>query len=263
MNGLKAFCIAFSIFSKIPMPHFEWKEKELRYHLIFFPWIGGVIGLLLVLWQYAAERAGIGQLAFVLVSAAIPLLVTGGFHVDGFMDTMDALKSYKSREEKLEILKDPHVGAFAVIMLAILGLIWTGAFSEIRPELIPVIAAGFFLARALSGIAVLTFPNARKDGMLHTFHKAAKDGAHRIVLICLLLQTALCIGFMIFRNPAAGALCSGAALLAFWYYHHMSLRQFGGITGDTAGFFVTVSETVMTVTAAVYSVMMQFPAQGI
>ena len=46
------------------------------------------------------------------------MAVTGGFHIDGFMDTMDAFHSYKPREEKLAILKDSHIGAFAVIMLA-------------------------------------------------------------------------------------------------------------------------------------------------
>ena len=45
MTALKALCIAFSIYSKIPVPIFDWKEKEMKYQLIFFPWVGAVIGL--------------------------------------------------------------------------------------------------------------------------------------------------------------------------------------------------------------------------
>ena len=55
-------------------------------------------------------------MCFAFVGLAIILLVTGGIHMDGYMDTMDALHSYGSREKKLEILKDSHIGAFAVIM---------------------------------------------------------------------------------------------------------------------------------------------------
>lgn len=60
-----------------------------------------------------------------------PLIITGGFHVDGFMDTMDALHSYQPRERKLEILKDSHIGAFSVIKLAEFGLIYVAALSQI------------------------------------------------------------------------------------------------------------------------------------
>ena len=251
---LKSICVAFSVFSKIPMPRFNWEEKDMRYHMIFFPWVGGVIGLLLVLWQWIVQKAGIGQTAFVLVGTALPLLVTGGFHVDGFMDTMDAKKSYLSQEEKRRILKDPHIGAFAVICLAALGLIWLAAFSEVSAQRIPVAACGFFLSRSLSGIAVLLFPNAKKDGMLHTFHASAQNGAPQTVLVCLFVELGVCAGLMIVLHPVTGVLCLAGALLTFVYYHQMSLRQFGGITGDTAGFFVTVSETVMVVIAALCSV---------
>ena len=54
--------------------------------------------------------------------------------MDGYMDTMDAFHSYQPKERKLEILKDSHIGAFAVIMLAVYGLIYMGAFSEITDK---------------------------------------------------------------------------------------------------------------------------------
>lgn len=252
MSFFKALCIAFAIYSKIPVPHFDWQEKEMRYQLIFFPWVGAVIGALMFLWQFICTRFQIGDIARVLIMTAIPLIITGGFHVDGFMDTMDAIKSYKSKEEKLEILKDPHIGAFAVIMLAVLGLIYVAAMSQVRAELIASVAGGFFLSRALSGIAVLKFPNAKKSGMLNTFNTSA-DNAKTLVFVLLIVQAVLAVVFMVIMNWLAGSIMCVLAVLVFLYYRYMSMKNFGGITGDTAGFFVTVSECVMVVGTAVVS----------
>ena len=111
MRIIKSFFIAFSMYSKIPMPQFEWKDEDMRYALCFFPWVGAVIGVLWYLWKWICVRFGVGTLCYTVVGTAIPILITGGFHVDGFLDTCDALHSYQPRERKLEILKDSHIGA--------------------------------------------------------------------------------------------------------------------------------------------------------
>ena len=93
MKILKGFVIAFSIYSKIPVPQFDWKEEDMQYHLCFFPLIGLIIGALEAGWFFLGNAAGISHLCKTLIAVAIPLLVTGGFHMDGFMDTMDAFLS--------------------------------------------------------------------------------------------------------------------------------------------------------------------------
>ena len=105
MRIIKSFFIAFSMYSKIPMPQFAWKDEDMRYALCFFPWVGAVIGVLWYLWKWICARFGVGTLCYTVVGTAIPILITGGFHVDGFLDTCDALHSYRPRERKLEILK--------------------------------------------------------------------------------------------------------------------------------------------------------------
>ncbi len=103
------------------------------------------------------------------------MTITGGLHADGFMDTMDAIHSYQPKERKLEILKDSLIGAFAVIMLAVYGLICLGALSEIgTKELQKLVCSGFFLSRCLSGISAVSFPLAKKDGMLFLFADASQ-----------------------------------------------------------------------------------------
>lgn len=96
------------MYSKIPMPQFKWNDDDMKYMLVFFPWIGAVIGLLLMLWRYIYSHFGVTDICYVCIGALIPIAVTGGFHIDGFMDTMDAFHSYKPRQEKLAILKDSH-----------------------------------------------------------------------------------------------------------------------------------------------------------
>lgn len=249
MQILKSLIIAFSTYSKIPMPQFPWKDEDMKYMLCFFPWVGAVIGGCVYLWAYLCGKFAIGVLCYALMGTAIPLLITGGFHVDGFMDTMDAFHSYQSREKKLEILKDSHVGAFAVITLAVYGLIYVGAFSEVQHRtVLRIFCAGFFLARCLSGIAAVSFPNAKKEGLLFLF---ASSAHRRVVKGSLYVQGIACMGFMLWQSLCVGGAMAAAALCAFGYYYYRCKKELGGITGDTAGYFVLLCEGCMVVTAAV------------
>lgn len=249
MTFIKSLFIAFSIYSKLPVPQFEWKEEDMKYMMCFFPWIGGVIGLLLYGWCVMCDHLKIGNLCATLMCGAIPLLVSGGFHVDGFLDTMDAFHSYQPRERKLEILKDSHVGAFAVIMFALYGLIYLAAWSEIKDfRLIRVVCTGFFLSRGLSGIAVLCFPKAKKEGMVNTFKESAKAGP---VTVILFLECITCVVFILKTGGLLGGWIVLTALLSFGYYFWKTKKELGGITGDTAGYFVVICEGCMAVTAAV------------
>lgn len=252
MKLIRSCIVAFSMYSKIPTPQLEWKEDDMRYMLCFFPWIGAVIGVLIWLWHWLCDRLGIGMICYIAVGMLIPIAVTGGFHIDGFMDTMDAFHSYQPRERKLEILKDPHIGAFAVIMLAAYGLLYLGAFSQITdPRCLAVFCSGFFLARGLSGMAVVSWKSAKTDGLLYMFADAAQK---RIVKGALLIQLILCTAWMLYLSLPAGTTAVVAALGSFLYYYYKSKKELGGITGDTAGCFVTVCEGCMAVVTAVVSI---------
>ena len=104
---LESFVIAFSMYSRIPMPFVEWSECGMKYAFCFFPLIGVVIGACVCAFCWLSVQAGLGILAFSLLGTAVPLLITGGIHMDGFLDVTDARSSFQSRERKLEILKDP------------------------------------------------------------------------------------------------------------------------------------------------------------
>ena len=112
---------------------------------------------------------------------------------------------------------------------------------------------GFFLARGLSGIAVFTFPKAKKEGMVNTFQESGK---RKTVTVILFLQCIACVVFMIGRDRVSGGWIVLVALLSFAYYYWKTRKELGGITGDTAGYFVVICEGCMVVTAAVIQILL-------
>ena len=248
MNIIKSMAIAFSSYSRIPMPQFAWKEENMRYVMAFFPLVGVVIGGLEYLWFLLVQAAGIGSLAFCLIAGVIPVLVPGGFHIDGFMDTSDAVCSRQDREKKLQIMKDSHTGAFAVIRLLAAAGIYVAAVSQIRTSgAMLIFALSFVVSRCLSAFAVLHFQSASRKGSLFFTASAAVRRTNTVVVCLLFLVSA---ALMIALSWLPGLFCVLAALGSFGYYRFMSYRQFGGITGDLAGYFVVISEVAMAVLIA-------------
>ena len=188
MTVLRAVGMAFALYSRIPVPPLDWESGARRYTLYAFPLVGLAVGGGLLLWTWLAGALGLGQLLWAAGMTAIPLLITGGIHLDGFCDVCDALASHQSRERKLEIL------------------------------------------------AALTLPNARGGGLL-----AAVTGERRRGRWLPLCGALLCAAGLAVLEP--GYLwIGGAALLALWYYVKTAKREFGGTTGDLAGWFLQLCE---------------------
>lgn len=237
---LKSLCSALLMYSKIPAPRVAWTEENRRYSLCFFPLVGMIIGGILFGWWQLCNRFVIGNVLMAAVACVIPLLVCGGIHLDGYCDVLDAHHSHQPRERKLEIMKDPHIGSFAVIGLCVYFLLQFGLFSEILLDsAVAVTACGYTLSRALSGLAAVTFKSAKSDGALYSFTKPAHK---RGTVITLSLTIAIICAVMLFIDPFLGAAAIVAAGLVFVFYRVFSYKQFGGITGDLAGFFLQICE---------------------
>lgn len=246
-----SFKIAFAMFSRIPVPQAEWTEENMRYMLCFFPWVGAVIGLLTFAAAFLGRRFAFEDGFVSVLLTLIPVIVTGGIHVDGLLDTADAMSSWRDRERRLEILKDSHTGAFAVITACVYFLCCCGAllqiYSSSRMEAFWVLGAGFMVSRALSGLGVVTFPKARTDGTVAEFSRKSGDIAVRNVLI---LYLALLLALMLRISPVYGAAAYLTALAVFAYYHHMAMKYFGGTTGDLSGCFLCLCEAGMALVLA-------------
>lgn len=112
------------------MPQAEWNEKNMRYCICFLPLVGAVIGAAQCGVFLLLAKISAGPVFRGAVLAALPVILSGGIHMDGFMDTCDAIHSWKGREERLRILKDPHAGAFAVLGCVLYLLLSAGIWSE-------------------------------------------------------------------------------------------------------------------------------------
>ena len=246
---MRGLLTAFSIYSKIPVPRVRWSDKDMKYSLCFFPFVGAVIAGLLYGWQVLCREICCGGLLRICVATAIPLIVTGGFHVDGYMDTMDAFHSYKSREEKLEIMSDPHIGAFSVIMLALYYILFIGFYSETGcARDVILVGAGFVISRILSAFMVVFLRPARGNGMLKYFSDTA--GKAVVVTFLVIEMAALNTLLVVFISPVVLIETAVAVLFAI-YYKYRCYKELGGVTGDTAGYFVTVTELLMCMTVAI------------
>ena len=158
------------------------------------------------------------------------------------MDTMDSLGCCGDRQKKLEILKDAHSGAFAVMGMGCY-LVWSlGIWSELTEERLAPAACIYVISRALSGYSVVTFPEAKDSGLARTFKDRAQKRTVQITSVLWLLAGA---ALMLWTDARASI---GAAIGVFcsWvYYRRICRKQFGGVTGDLAGFFLQVSELAM------------------
>ena len=139
----RAFVMALGMFSSLPCPSHLWDEDARDLMLVCLPLLGALIGLI---WSLLAMlgRAFLPEALAAALIAALPFLLTGFIHLDGFMDTSDAILSWRPLQKRLEILKDSHTGSFAVVNL---GLILMFGFAA---------AMGRFDLRALCLVPVIS-----------------------------------------------------------------------------------------------------------
>ena len=186
----------------------------------------------------------------------IPVAATGGIHLDGLCDTCDALCSFGDREKRLAILKDPHVGAFGPLWLMAFLLAEVGCFAQIydRPVLLPLACTGFAFARAMGGRKVVASPCAKDSGLAHIFAENSDKRAVSRMLVAEFVLFAVLLGLWIYRVPHALAAAKVLVIvLVAWYavHEHISRRVFGGVTGDLAGFCISLSELITLAAAAI------------
>lgn len=240
MVWFNSLLLAISTYSRLPVPQKRWSEEAMGAILGFFPVVGLLIGAFLLGWQQLCLWLDCGTLFFAAGATALPVLVTGGIHLDGFCDTIDGLSSHQTAQRKLEIMKDPHMGPFACMYCVLYLLIFCALSAELYECFAySIFCAVFVLSRICSGLAALWLPSATKKGMLYSVTGSAPVWKLTMALGIWLLLTA---GWMLWLWSLIGGLVLITALLCFLYYRHMAMRQFGGVTGDLAGYFLQICE---------------------
>lgn len=241
---LRSLWIALAMYSRLPAPRVDWDQKSLSWAMCFFPVVGLFIALLLGAWLQLCLLLGLGTFLRAAGALVLPIAASGAIHLDGFCDTSDALGSHQSREKKLEILKDSHTGAFAIICCGLYLLVFFAAWCQVEAagRTALVLGLGPVLSRSLSGLFAVTLPNARGTGLLATFTGPMDAARARVVLAVWAIAAAAA---MVFLSTWTGIGALAGAALACVYYVATAKRQFGGVTGDLAGFFLQLCELGM------------------
>ena len=160
------------------------------------------------------------------------------------------LSSYQPMERRLEILKDSHAGAFAIISCSVYFFAYTGIYSMLTAHAAKVIAISFMLSRTLSGLSVICFPQARKkrQGLWRTFSESAekRSESKNAYDILIVLSSLMNCGGKMVRSSSGdyGTFC--ILVLSSHVY-----QKFGGVTGDLAGYFLQMCEILMALAVVV------------
>lgn len=212
--------------------------------MAWYPLVGLFIGSILVTLHTALLLAGpqAGLLAAALTLAAWVLL-TGGLHLDGWGDCCDGLLCALPRERRLEIMKDPHAGNFAVTGLAMLLLVKFAVLAVLPPvTAVLALLLAPVTARWAVVVAAKFWPNARPGGMGATFRAGLGP-------VQLAAATLTC-GALVIWSGLPGLLALGGALFALLLVVRLAMAQLGGLTGDVYGAIIEGAETAALIAGA-------------
>ena len=235
---LRACAMCFSMFCAIPSPFHIWDDEARPLMTLFLPFVGAWIGILWTGCAYLVRFFGLPALAAGAILCAFPFLVTGGMHMDGFLDVTDAVKSWRDLDERRRILKDPNVGSFAVIAGILLVMAQFALLSSLKEEanlfaltLIPVVS------RTVAGLCVTVLRPLGTSEYAGTYRKGVKSG--HIVWFAAVLAIAAALGFVFMGKYG---FVTPAVLVGYLWYLRRGVKSLGGMSGDISGYALTFGE---------------------
>lgn len=236
---LRPLWLALGLLTRLPVPGIgEPRPGEQGRSLLWYPLVGLIIGLLLMLAALLFEGTDHGVAAAVLI--AVWVLITGALHLDGLADGADAwLGSHGDRERALRIMKDPACGPAGVVAIGLILLLKFSALEALLGlgEPLPLLLAPL-LARAMLPLLFITTDYVRQDGMARAMvAELPKQSLMRVLI--LLVAVLLMLGGMQSLISLLTALAAG------WWARWLMIRQLGGTTGDTAGAMVEIIEAAV------------------
>ena len=231
----RAFAMCQRMFCAIPFPGNRWDEKARDKMLLFLPVVGLEMG---AIWAALAWLCGFLELPVLikgLILAVYPYLVAGFIHLDGYMDVTDAVKSCRSLERRREILKDSHVGAFAVIGVVLLMLAQFACFASVPEEadyrillFVPAVS------RCGSSLAVTVL----KPMNTSQYAAQKKPGSHVVVLV---VMTAVFVAAGFLLCGKYGFVLPGC-LAGYGLALRKAYKSLEGMNGDISGYALTLGE---------------------
>ena len=236
----KGFYMSLGMFCAVPLPSRNWDDAYKNLALASLPLVGGIIG---AFWWGAAELlvlSGVHAVPAAAIVALVPFFATGFIHLDGYMDTSDAALSRRSAEEKLRILKDPHTGAFAVIMIAVLFVLqFASAYAAfVKAEYLALFAAITVISRCCAAMSVFCLKIMPQSGYANMFRQNTGAAQKWFVIIIAVIPTVLSFLYAGF----SGLIITAVAALGYIAAMAFAYKDFKGVSGDLVGFSIVIGE---------------------
>ncbi|MBN9251998.1 MAG: adenosylcobinamide-GDP ribazoletransferase [Mesorhizobium sp.] len=238
-----ALCLVF--FTRLPLPVFDFRDRTLAQAIWAAPLTGLVVAAIAALVFAVATGLGLSANSAAALTLATSMLATGCLHEDGLSDVADGFGGGKSREKKLEIMRDSRIGAYGASALALSILIRWTALSDIASpaSMIAALVAAHMASRGLLGAFMHLLPPARSDGLSASAGTVSINTA--LVGVVIGAASLLLLG-------AGGAITAAILLAAIVLgLRTFCLRQIGGHTGDTIGALQQLAEIVVLLVASV------------
>lgn len=230
-----AFAMCQSMFCAIPFPGNIWNEQARDKMLLFLPVVGLEIGAIWAGLAWLCNVLNLPVLVKGLILSVYPYLVTGFIHLDGYMDVTDAVKSYRSLERRREILKDSHVGAFAVIGIVLLLLAQFAYMASAKENAVfRILVFVPAVSRCCSALAVTIL----KPMNTSQYADQKKPKAHIVALVAM---TAVFVtaGFLFFGRYGFVLL---GCLVGYGVALRKAYKSLEGMNGDISGYALSIAE---------------------
>lgn len=238
---IQQFMLALSFFTRIPLsPAKDLGSATLAQSAWAFPMVGAIIGSMTALAYNAALWLGMSHIIAAWLALGFCVLLTGGLHEDGLADMADGLASGRSREQKLAIMHDSHIGSYGTLALIITLSIRSSLIAEFNQgeSVIWLLAATATTSRSMLAAALYYMPAARTSGLAAT---AGKPGYRcTVIAIFLGMLPLLFVGNILILGIAMAVLLAIGMLV-----RHIAQQHFGGITGDVLGALQQLSEIAL------------------
>ena len=244
---MQAFLVALQFLTRLPVRlNTPPDGKTIGFSLIFYPWVGIILGALLL--GFAELLGGTPPLVAATLLITAWVLSTGGLHLDGLADSADAWAGgMSSREKTLAIMKDPYCGPAGVTSIVLILLLKFAALLTLLDTdgCIAILLAAT-LGRTLLPLLFLTTPYVRTNGL-------GSPLANHLPRRACWFSIAAVLALMLLLSDARYWALLPTVLTIFLLLRYLMLQRIGGTTGDTAGALVEISETVALLTAVIAS----------
>lgn len=235
---MTGFLLALQFLTIIPLKLRDVSAEKIARSMIWFPFIGAILGFLLIAVADLLRALNFPFLSVDAIVIILLIIITGGIHLDGLSDTFDAILSGKNKEEMLKIMRDSHAGVMGILALVsviLLKIVFLYAISSpLKPMALVLMCV---VSRWSMVFLMFLFPYARQEGK-------AKVYINGMNLKILILATFVALVFIVGIFNMVGV--SAFLLLAICTYSIGRLlnKKIGGITGDTLGATNEIIETL-------------------